>query len=220
MSDGQNGEREHWSSALGFILAAVGSAVGLGNIWRFPYITGENGGGAFVLIYLGCVAVVGLPLLTAEMKIGRRTESAPVGAYRALARERTGGEWWKVFGFFAVATGFVLLSYYSVVGGWTLGFAWKALSGELMANPDQAFGSLTGSASQSLLYHGLFMAIAIGIVSGGVTDGIERAARNIPGVDVAPVEELNAELLAPGTEPGRLVIWSENAVEKLGAEDL
>ena len=174
-------DRQHWTGVIGFILAAVGSAVGLGNIWRFPYVTGQNGGGAFVLIYLTSIALVGLPIMIAEMKIGRRTNHGPVGAFAALAREKLGGANWKYLGFFAVFTAIILLSYYSVVGGWTLEYTRKALLAEFgAAGPEQApkmFGELVGAPVHQLIWHLLFMGLAIGIVRGGVSDGIEKAAK-------------------------------------------
>jgi len=181
MADDQLEDREHWSNALGFILAAVGSAVGLGNIWRFPYVAGENGGGAFVVLYLGCIALVGLPLLIAEMKVGRRTERGPVGAYGALAPDSLPGSLWVGFGALAVLTGFVLLSYYSVVGGWAVAYSFKAALGEFGAlgsgEAAEIFGNYTGSWVKSTISHAVFMGISIGIVYGGVTDGIEKAAK-------------------------------------------
>ena len=109
--------RAHWTSRLGFILAAAGSAVGLGNIWKFPYMTGENGGGAFVLVYLLCVLGVGLPILIAEVYIGRESQRNVVQAFEALDRPRSP---WKVTGWLGLVTAFLILSFYSVVGGsWT-----------------------------------------------------------------------------------------------------
>jgi NSS family neurotransmitter:Na+ symporter len=181
MVDEPSGDRENWSGALGFILAAVGSAVGLGNVWRFPYVAAENGGGAFVLIYLACIAVVGLPLLIAEMKLGRRTERGPVGAYAALSPSSIPGALWVVFGLLAVVTGFVLLSYYSVVGGWAVAYSGKAMMGQFAelgsGEAGTIFGAYTGSVVYSTVSHAIFMAISIGIVFGGVSDGIERAAK-------------------------------------------
>lgn len=174
-------KRETWSSSLGFVLAAVGSAVGLGNVWKFPYITGENGGGAFVLVYLVCIAVVGLPLLIAEMTLGRRSQKEPVGAFSSLARPERGGKIWGVFGWLAVVTAFLLLSFYSVVGGWTIGYLVKALGGaftpETAANSGEVFNSFIGDPVQSTFYHAIFMAGCIGVVLGGVSHGIERAAK-------------------------------------------
>lgn len=111
--------RGNWGSRLGFILAAAGSAVGLGNIWKFPYITGENGGGAFVLIYLVCVAVVGLPIMIAEVMIGRGTQKSPVGAFTKISGPDSG---WRGVGWLGIVAGFIILSYYSVVAGWTLNY--------------------------------------------------------------------------------------------------
>src|SRR5690554_8062850 len=105
-----------WSSRWAFILAATGSAVGLGNIWKFPYITGQNGGGAFVLVYLACIAIVGLPIMMAELMIGRHTRRDAVGAFLALAGRRSP---WRFAGWISVCAAFVILSYYSVVAGWT-----------------------------------------------------------------------------------------------------
>jgi NSS family neurotransmitter:Na+ symporter len=177
----EDASREHWSGTLGFVLAAVGSAVGLGNVWKFPYMAGNNGGGAFVVVYLGCIAAIGLPMLVTEMVIGRRSEKGPVGAYRALAPEDRGGNAWVVWGFFAILTGFLLLSFYSVVGGWTIGYVVKAASGEFAAtetgNIPGLFGDLSGSPMAATFYHFLFMAATTGVVYGGVTDGIERATK-------------------------------------------
>ena len=108
--------REQWGSKLGFILAASGSAVGIGNIWKFPYIAGENGGAAFTLVYLLCILVVGLTIVIAEFAIGRSTQLSPVGAFEKLAPYSN----WKWVGFLGVASAFVILSFYGVVGGWIL----------------------------------------------------------------------------------------------------
>ncbi len=179
----EDAAREHWSGSLGFILAAVGSAVGLGNVWKFPYEAGTNGGGAFVMVYFGCIALIGLPMLVTEMVIGRRTNKGPVGAYRALASDARGGHFWGVMGFLAILTGFLLLSYYSVVGGWTIGYIYKSAAGHFAAAEASEipamFGTLVQSPGTVLFYHALFMAATVGVVYGGVTDGIERATRLI-----------------------------------------
>jgi NSS family neurotransmitter:Na+ symporter len=167
------GLRAHWGSRLGFILAAVGSAIGLGNIWKFPYITGEYGGGAFVLVYLLCVPLVGLPLMIAEFMIGRRAQQNPVGAFQKLHRE---GSIWQFAGWLGVASGLLILSYYSVVAGWALAYIFKAIAGFAgTAEQIQAqFGELVSNPAQAILWHTLFMALTIGIVIGGVKSGIER----------------------------------------------
>ncbi len=209
--------REHWGSNLGFVLAASGSAIGLGNIWKFPYITGENGGGAFVLVYLLCILVVGLPVMLCEITLGRKTQRNPVGAFRLLtppssivahlfgsticltgvcllAFQRWGWavlllllgaavfKWsWRVVGGMGVAAGFVILSFYSVVAGWTIGYIVKAISGDLhFANVEIAadhFGTFVVNPWLAIGYHCLFMACCIGIVSMGVKRGIERASK-------------------------------------------
>src|SRR5690554_1450652 len=174
-------KRETWSGSFGFILAAVGSAVGLGNVWKFPYITGEHGGGAFVLVYLVCIALVGLPLLFAEMTLGRLSKKEPVGAFSSLASAARGGKWWGFFGWMSIVTAVLLLSFYSVVGGWTLGYLVKAVSGafspESAASSADAFGEFIADPYQTLAFHTIFMGACIGVVIGGVSGGIERAAK-------------------------------------------
>lgn len=115
--------RGNWGSRIGFILAAAGSAVGLGNIWKFPYITGEMGGGAFVLVYLACVAVVGTPIMFAEIVIGKLGQRDPVGSLRELAGRDSP---WQVVGWAGVLSAFVILSFYSVVAGWAIAFFLRA----------------------------------------------------------------------------------------------
>ncbi|MFH2050642.1 MAG: sodium-dependent transporter [bacterium] len=165
--------RGQWTGHLGFILAASGSAIGLGNIWKFPYITGEYGGGAFVLVYLICVVLVGLPLMVTEMIIGRRAQCNPVGAFQKLHKK---GSMWKGVGWLGVASGFVILSFYSVVAGWALAYIFKAIagfSGTAEAIQGQ-FVELVVSPGNSILWHTLFMILCMGIVIGGVQKGIER----------------------------------------------
>lgn len=118
----ETGKREHWSSKIGFILAAIGSSIGLGNIWKFPYLAGANGGGAFVLVYLICILIVGLPIMIAEIVIGRHTEKDPVGAFKIIGA----GSRWEFVGYLGVLSGFCIMTFYSVVGGWTLGYIVKS----------------------------------------------------------------------------------------------
>jgi len=176
-------QRAQWSGRIGFILAAAGSAVGLGNLWKFPYIAYENNGGAFVLVYLAAIAVVGAPIMVAEILLGRRARKNPVGTFRVLAEGRPGGRWWQGLGLLGVLTGFVILSYYSVVAGWTLRYIVMAVSGELarLAHHPEAlqtsFGAFLNSPGQQVLCHGVFMGATIGVVVLGVGKGIERAAK-------------------------------------------
>ena len=170
--------RGQWGSKLGFIMAAAGSAVGLGNIWKFPYIVGQNGGGAFVLVYILCTIAVGLPIMLAEFTIGRKTNLNPVGAFQAL-RPKT--HWVKI-GYMGVLAGFLILSFYGVVGGWTLAYFFKALTHTVSnfassKEAGQFFGSFIANTWEVLFYHALFMGICVGIVLRGVHGGIERACK-------------------------------------------
>ena len=165
--------REHWGSRFGFIMAAAGSAIGLGNIWRFPYIAGEHGGGAFLLIYLGIVVAFGVSLAMAEMVVGRTAQRNPVGAFRAL-----GGKRWAGVGFLGVFTGFAILSFYIVVAGWTLAYVVQSARGELVSTDpkvlEAAFGAFVSDPVQPILYAGIFMSLTAWIVVGGIARGIER----------------------------------------------
>lgn len=171
-------ERAHWGSRLGFVLAAAGSAVGLGNIWRFPYATGENGGGLFVLTYLACIALIGLPIMMAEIFIGRTSQKSPVGAFRALSRP---GSAWMSVGWLGVVTAFVVLSFYSVVAGWSMHYAWLSITegfaGRSADEMNELFGALYSSPALSTMWHLIFMALTISIVVAGVRNGIEVWAK-------------------------------------------
>lgn len=174
-------KRGKFRTNLGFILAASGSAVGLGNIWKFPYIAGEYGGGAFVLVYLACIAVVGLPLLYAEMIIGRRGGSDVLGSLQKLtaASGRAGHFISLTAGAIAVASGFFILSFYSVVAGWALHYLAIALQ-LAGTHPDGAaatFEALAGDRETSALWHSMFMVMVVGVVAGGVQQGIERTCK-------------------------------------------
>ncbi|MFA7535473.1 MAG: sodium-dependent transporter [Desulfuromonadales bacterium] len=167
--------RPLWATRLGFILAAAGSAVGLGNIWKFPYITGHNGGGAFVLVYLACIAVVGLPIMMAELMIGRHTRRDAVGAFVGLAGRRSP---WLAAGWISLAAAFLILSYYSVVAGWTFDYVLRACIGSFSGQPaatiEGMFDSLIDDGPRQLLWHFIFVVVCLGIVIGGVQKGIER----------------------------------------------
>ena len=170
--------RGEWGSRLGFILAAAGSAVGLGNIWKFPYITGENGGGFFVIIYLFCIAFVGLPIMIGEVMLGRMTARTPVGAFRKLAGEKSP---WRALGWIGVVGGFVVLSFYSVVAGWALEYTVLAIRGDISGGEPAAlagrFGQVAGDGTGAILWHVAFMASTIAIVISGVQKGVEAASR-------------------------------------------
>jgi NSS family neurotransmitter:Na+ symporter len=162
---------------MGFILAAAGSAIGLGNLWKFPYITWHNQGGAFVLVYLLCILGVGLPIMMAEVLLGRKTQKSPVGAMREAAGRR-----WSWVGGLGVTTGFVLLGYYTVIAGWTLRYVvrcteWTMRGYEAGTSSGQAFGQFVADGSVQVMLAGLFMLLTMSVNYAGVGGGIERVAR-------------------------------------------
>lgn len=169
--------RERWGSRGGFVLAAVGSAAGLGNIWRFPYVAGEHGGAAFVLVYVVCVLLIGIPVVIAEAAIGRSTQRDPVAAFRVLAPTPP----WSWAGALGTATVSLVLAFYGVVAGWTARFLYQAIAGGFGQAPARGFGADFGAfvsgAWQPLLWHGLMMAATVVVVAGGVRGGIERCNR-------------------------------------------
>jgi neurotransmitter:Na+ symporter, NSS family len=168
-----------WSTRLAFILAATGSAVGLGNIWRFPYIAGDNGGGAFVLVYLACILLVGLPIMMAEILLGRRGRQSPINTMLTVAREEGLSRGWGLMGWIGVLAGFLILSFYSVIAGWALAYVFKAGSGGfagLDAEGSAAlFGSMLGDPEALLAWHTIFMVMTAMVVARGVRSGLERA---------------------------------------------
>lgn len=168
--------RSQWGSRLGFILASAGSAVGLGAIWKFPYLAGGNGGSAFILPYLLIAFTVGLGLMMAEMALGRAGRGGIVETFR-----RIGGKPWAFGGFLAVLAGFLILSFYSVVGGWTIAYFIGAITGSGLspdlANLKESFGAFVGDGVQPILYHGLFMLMTVLVVGAGVQAGIERLSK-------------------------------------------
>ena len=178
MKTDNNNQRGSWGSRFGFILAASGSAIGLGNIWKFPYIVGENGGGAFVLIYLICIFIIGTPIMLAEFTLGRKTNLNPVGAFHSLKPNSA----YTSIGYMGVLAGFLILSFYGVVGGWTFAYVVKSVTGSVLSftSPKEAgsfFGNFISNTGETLLYHALFMGLCIAIVLRGVHGGIERACK-------------------------------------------
>ncbi|MFW6298403.1 MAG: sodium-dependent transporter, partial [Bacillota bacterium] len=170
-----NKARESWATKLAFIFAAAGSAVGLGNIWRFPYVTGTNGGAAFVILYILLIAIIGYPLMVSEITLGRETNRNPIGAFKKLAPDTP---WWLV-GALGILTGFVILSFYSVVSGWGIAYFFKGLFGELGDGADfeEVFNSHIGGAWAPIIWHFVFMGLTVSIVALGVVKGIGRAVK-------------------------------------------
>lgn len=161
----QTNTRGSWGSRVGFILAATGSAVGLGNIWRYPYITGQNGGAAFVLVYIGCVLLIGLPVLIAEISLGRRTNLNPVGAFKAMSTSK----FWPWVGYLGVITGVGILSFYLVVAGWTLGYIVRTVFHTV-----GTFSEFVQDPTIEIGYFTAFLLLTTLVVLGGVEKGIER----------------------------------------------
>lgn len=178
---GSSGSGEQWSSRWGFFLAAVGFAVGMGNIWRFPYVLGENGGSAFLFVYLACAFGIGLPLLITELTIGRRGQASASGSFRAVAAESGRSNAWGRVGGLGIFCAFVILSYYSVISGWTLDYFLKAASGSLenisASESEAMFGGLLANPWRLLFWTTAVHLLIIFVIRQGVQSGIERAVK-------------------------------------------
>lgn len=196
-------ERVNFGGRIGAILAAAGSAVGLGNVWRFPYETGNHGGAAFILVYLGCVFIFGLPIMIAEFTIGRRSKACTGGAYDALAP----GTLWKWVGYLGVLTGFLILGYYSVVAGWTLEYIWQALAGGFAGKSSEDYVVMFQDFSQHpfrpLLWLFVILFITHWVVVKGVKDGIEKSSKiMMPLLFILIVLLAACSISLPGSEKG------------------
>ncbi len=169
-----------WSSGLTFILAAVGAAVGLGNIWKFPYVTGVSGGGAFVLVYLLCVVFVALPVLITELLIGRCGKASPPVAMRKVAEEAGSTRAWSLVGYMGMIVGYLIATYYSVIAGWTLIYIFKAANGfggAAALEVAQQFEDIKASPGTMAIWHTVFITLALTIVGRGLRRGIERVVK-------------------------------------------
>jgi len=170
---------QSWSTQSLFILAAVGSAVGLGNLWKFPYITGENGGGAFVLVYLACIILIGLPVLISELALGRAGKANPPQAMANLAKASNASNLWRFLGVNGLLAGILILSFYAVIAGWALSYFVDSLQGDFLEINAEAvgdhFSGLLASPLELLFWHTLIMLITLFIVSRGVKQGLEKA---------------------------------------------
>jgi len=236
-------KREHWGSSFGFIIAAAGSAVGLGNIWKFPYVTGENGGAAFVLVYLICILLIGFPIMLAELTIGRKAQKGPIGAFRDLMPKNcliahilgiTIGlsglgllffkHWgwgvlaivlaaaifklsWGVVGYISVICAFVILSFYSVIGGWTIGYIVDTIRGvvnfETTEQASSFFGANITNLPWAISYHILFMVICIALVMSGLKKGIEKWSKILmPLLIILLIALIIRGLSLPGAQAG------------------
>lgn len=218
MPPSSGADRGAWHSRTGFLLAAAGSAVGLGNVWRFPYITGENGGGLFVVIYLGCVALLGLPILIAEVLLGRAAHGSAVTAFRRLAGPRSP---WAGIGMLGVAAAFLILSFYSVVAGWALHYAQLSARGALAGLPAEQIGArfaaLAADPLLSTLWMVVFMALTTWVVARGVHRGLERCSRVLmPVLFVLLLVLLVRVATLPGFWPGLGFVFGLHASELTG----
>jgi NSS family neurotransmitter:Na+ symporter len=181
MAERRSSIHGQWSSKFAFILAATGSAVGLGNIWKFPYITGDNGGGAFVMVYLLCILVIGIPIMMAEVMLGRRGRQSPINTMTTLAREAGASPYWRWIGWMGVVAGFLILSYYSVIAGWALAYVFRAASGAFNGvgseEVQRMFSRLVSDPERLLAWHTIFMLMTTLVVARGVRGGLEKAVR-------------------------------------------
>jgi NSS family neurotransmitter:Na+ symporter len=178
--DNSTGGAHHWSSGITFVLAAVGAAVGLGNIWKFPYITGVSGGGAFVIVYVICVVLVAIPILIGELLIGRRGSRSPPVAMAVVAESDGHSRAWTIVGWMGLVAGYLIATYYCVIAGWSLSYVVKAATGFGGAAPAEVagqFDDLLGSPIAMTFWHTVFMLGALIIVGRGLQDGIEGAVK-------------------------------------------
>ncbi len=195
-------ERANFGSKLGVILATAGSAVGLGNVWRFPYMAGENGGAVFIIIYVVCVLMLGIPCMISEFIIGRHGQSNTARSFRLLA----GGTPWAVIGYMGVLTGFLITGYYAVVSGWCLQYVWASLSGHLQGDPEYFkayFTSLSSHPVKPVLWTVIILLLTYLIIEHGVRNGIERASKMLmPTLFILLLVIVGASCMLPGAGEG------------------
>lgn len=181
MAEAKRGIHGVWVGRWTFILAATGSAVGLGNLWKFPYITGENGGGAFVLVYLACIAVAGLPVMLAEVLLGRKGRMSPIGTMKTLAAENNASGFFQIIGWMGAIAGFFILSFYSVIAGWAIAYVLKLgvgdFAGATAEMSSETFGNLLGSPGQLMIWHSVFIVMTGVVIARGVNKGLESTLR-------------------------------------------
>lgn len=203
MGNNEKVVRDSFSGRFAVVAAVAGSAIGLGNIWRFPYLTGENGGGAFLLIYLICVVVIGIPVMTSEFIIGRSAQLNPYGAFRKLAP----GKPWFLIGLMGVVAAFMILAFYTTVAGWTLEYFYQSLTGNLLGKTDieltSMFDSFLKSSFRPLLWFIIFMGFTAFIIISGVKDGIEKYTKvMMPFLFIILIMMCVRSLTLPGAKAG------------------
>ena len=197
-----NNERDNFGSKLGVILATAGSAVGLGNVWRFPYMAGENGGAVFIIIYVLCVLLLGIPCMVSEFIVGRHGHANTARAYRKLSN----GTPWALIGYMGVLTGFLITGYYAVVSGWCLQYVWASLVGHLHGDPEYFktyFTALSTDPVKPVVWTVVILGITYLIIEHGVRDGIERASKLLmPTLFFLLLIIVVASCMLPGAEKG------------------
>ena len=195
-------ERANFGSKIGVILATAGSAVGLGNVWRFPYMTGENGGAVFIIIYVACVVLLGIPCMVSEFIVGRHGQANTARAYRKLA----GRSPWALIGYMGVLTGFLITGYYAVVSGWCLQYIWASLIGHLQGDPEYFktyFADLSMHPVKPVLWTVIILGITYLIIEHGVRDGIERASKMLmPTLFILLLIIVGASCMLPNADKG------------------
>jgi len=174
MSEEKKSIHGTWSSRWTFILAATGSAVGLGNIWKFPYMAGDNGGGAFVLVYLACICIIGLPIMLGEIMIGRRGRSSPANSMKSLAAEANTTSTWTLLGATGALAGLLILSFYSVAAGWAMSYIFNGFQNITAESSSSSFNNLLSSPSSLIFWHSLFITVTVFIVARGILKGLEK----------------------------------------------
>ena len=196
------GERANFGSKIGVILATAGSAVGLGNVWRFPYMVGENGGAVFIIIYVACVVLLGIPCMVSEFIVGRHGQANTARAYRKLA----GRTPWALIGYMGVLTGFLITGYYAVVSGWCLQYIWASLIGHLQGDPEYFktyFADLSMHPVKPVLWTVIILGITYLIIEHGVRDGIERASKMLmPTLFILLLIIVGASCMLPNADKG------------------
>ncbi len=174
-------QHEFWSSRLTFLLAAMGGAIGLGNIWKFPYITGANGGSAFVLVYLICITFIAIPILIAEIMLGRRGRQSPPNSVAIIAKAEGRSRIWAIVGWLGVLSAYLIMTYYSVIAGWAMSYMFKVGNGNFTGQDaeviSQEFSNLLADPLQLTFWHGMFTFITMVILIGGLRKGIERSVQ-------------------------------------------
>lgn len=201
--------RDSFSSSIGVLAATLGSAVGLGNIWKFPSITGQNGGAAFILVYLICVLMVGLPVMIAELLIGRRTKSNAVGAFKQLEPKKP----WYLIGSFGAISSFLIMAFYTDVAGWVYSYIFKSLSGSLIStNPNdtsKVFGDFVANPTASLFWQWVALVVVGIIIFAGVSKGIERITKTLmPVLFILLIICAGRALTLPGANEGLAFLFN------------